>query len=56
MVLMGTAANPILRYQYQKSVSNVQILHKTCKLAYAENKDLCKPPYHKQKQLICSAI
>lgn len=56
VALTGTAANPILRYQYRKSVSNVQTLHKICGLAYAENKDLCKPPCHKQKQLICSAI
>lgn len=34
---MGTAANPILRYQYQKSMTNVQIIPKTCELACAEN-------------------
>lgn len=48
---MGTAANPILRYQYRKSMTNGQIILKTCELAYAESEDLHKPPRQRKAEL-----
>lgn len=56
MLLMGTAANSILRYQHRRRVTNMQFIHKTCELACAENEDLHKPSCLKQGKLFCSAI
>lgn len=54
MLLMGTAANPILRYQHQRRVTNMQFIHKTCELACAENEIFTSPPASNRGS--CSAL